>query len=46
MKKLILSASVAFSVLATTNIYAQQGFGTNEPNKSSAVDIVSNKLES
>ncbi len=43
MKKLILSASVAFSVLATTNIYAQQGFGTNEPNKSSAVDIVSNK---
>lgn len=43
MKKLILSASVAFSVLATTNIYAQQGFGTNEPDRSSAIDIVSNK---
>ncbi|MEK6452390.1 MULTISPECIES: hypothetical protein [unclassified Myroides] len=43
MKKLILSASVAFSVLATTNVSAQQGFGTNAPHKSSAVDIVSSK---
>ncbi|SDH68364.1 hypothetical protein [Myroides phaeus] len=43
MKKLILSASVAFSVLATTNVSAQQGFGTNAPDKSSAVDIVSSK---
>lgn len=43
MKKLILSASVAFSVLATTNVSAQQGFGTNAPDKSSAVDIFSSK---
>ena len=43
MKKLILSASVAFSVLATTNVSAQQGFGTNNPDRSSAVDIVSSK---
>ncbi|EHO07702.1 hypothetical protein [Myroides odoratimimus] len=43
MKKLILSATVAFTVLTTSNIYAQQGFGTNTPDRSSAVDIVSNK---
>ncbi|WP_267740664.1 hypothetical protein [Myroides injenensis] len=43
MKKLILSAVVAFTVLATSNIYAQQGFGTNTPDRSSAVDIVSSK---
>ncbi|UVD79174.1 hypothetical protein NWE55_13735 [Myroides albus] len=43
MKKLILSATVAFTVLATSNIYAQQGFGTNTPDRSSAVDIVSGK---
>ncbi|WP_010250253.1 hypothetical protein [Myroides injenensis] len=43
MKKLILSAAVAFTVLATSNIYAQQGFGTNTPDRSSAVDIVSSK---
>ncbi|MEC4114169.1 hypothetical protein VSO92_08615 [Myroides pelagicus] len=43
MKKLILSATVAFTVLATSNIQAQQGFGTNTPDRSSAVDIVSSK---
>ncbi|AJA67465.1 hypothetical protein MODO_2164 [Myroides odoratimimus] len=43
MKKLILSATVAFTVLTTSNIYAQQGFGTNTPDRSSAVDIVSGK---
>ncbi|MDM1346807.1 hypothetical protein HX017_09220 [Myroides marinus] len=43
MKKLILSATVAFTVLTTSNIYAQQGFGTNTPDRSSAVDIVSSK---
>ncbi|MCA4807257.1 hypothetical protein [Myroides odoratimimus] len=43
MKKLILSATVAFTVLTTSNIYAQQGFGTNTPDRSSAVDIFSNK---
>ncbi|MDM1361474.1 hypothetical protein [Myroides marinus] len=43
MKKLILSATVAFTVLTTSNIYAQQGFGTNTPDRSSAVEIVSSK---
>lgn len=43
MKKLLLSAFVAFAMLASTKTFAQQGFGTNEPNKSAAVDIVSSK---
>lgn len=43
MKKLILSASFAFALLTTSNTFAQQGFGTNQPNKSAAVDIVSSK---
>lgn len=43
MKKLILSASFAFALLATSNTFAQQGFGTNQPDKSAAVDIVSSK---
>lgn len=43
MKKIILSAVVAFTVLTTTNTFAQQGFGTNTPDRSAAVDIVSNK---
>ena len=43
MKKLILSASFAFALLTTSNTFAQQGFGTNQPDKSAAVDIVSSK---
>ncbi|MGG5578738.1 hypothetical protein ACPDHL_15560 [Myroides sp. C15-4] len=43
MKKIIVSAVVAFTVLTTTNTFAQQGFGTNTPDRSAAVDIVSNK---
>lgn len=43
MKKLLLSAFVAFAMLATTNTWAQQGFGTNQPDKSAAVDIVSSQ---
>lgn len=43
MKKLILSASFAFALLATSSTFAQQGFGTNQPDKSAAVDIVSSK---
>ncbi|UUV22267.1 beta strand repeat-containing protein [Paenimyroides aestuarii] len=43
MKKLLLSACVAFAMLATTNTFAQQGFGTNIPDKSAAVDVVSSK---
>nr|WP_317632384.1 hypothetical protein [uncultured Flavobacterium sp.] len=43
MKKIILSATLAFALLATSNTFAQQGFGTNQPDKSAAVDIVSSK---
>lgn len=43
MKKLLLSAFVAFAMLASTKTLAQQGFGTNTPNKSAAVDIVSSQ---
>lgn len=43
MKKLILSASFAFALLTTSNTFAQQGFGTNQPDRSAAVDIVSSK---
>lgn len=43
MKKIILSATFAFALLATSNTFAQQGFGTNQPDKSAAVDIVSSK---
>ncbi|SFI80043.1 autotransporter outer membrane beta-barrel domain-containing protein [Myroides guanonis] len=43
MKKLILSATFAFTLLATSNTFAQQGFGTNQPDKSAAVEIVSSK---
>lgn len=43
MKKLLLSAFVAFAMLASTKTFAQQGFGTNAPSKSAAVDIVSSQ---
>lgn len=43
MKKIILSAAVAFTVLTTSDVFAQQGFGTNTPDRSAAVDIVSSK---
>ena len=43
MKKLLLSAFVAFAMLASTKTLAQQGFGTNIPSKSAAVDIVSSQ---
>lgn len=43
MKKIIVSAAVAFTVLTTSDVFAQQGFGTNTPDRSAAVDIVSNK---
>lgn len=43
MKKLLLSAFVAFAMLASTKTLAQQGFGTNTPNKSAAVDILSSQ---
>src|SRR5690554_4565251 len=43
MKKIVLSASFVFAILATSNTFAQQGFGTNQPDRSAAVDIVSSK---
>ena len=43
MKKIIQSVLIVFSFLATSNAIAQQGFGTNQPDKSAAVDIVSSK---
>ena len=43
MKKILLTAIFAFAALSTTTSFAQQGFGTNTPDKSSAVDIVSTK---
>src|SRR5690554_1612722 len=41
MKKILLSAAFAFAILSSTDVLAQQGFGTNEPDKSAVVDIVS-----
>lgn len=43
MKKILLTALIAFATLTSTQMTAQQGFGTNNPDKSSAVDIVSTK---
>lgn len=43
MKKILLTAFIAFATLTSTQMIAQQGFGTNNPDKSSAVDIVSTK---
>lgn len=43
MKKILLTAFIAFATLTSTQMTAQQGFGTNNPDKSSAVDIVSTK---
>lgn len=43
MKKILLSAAIAFAVLSTTDSLAQVGFGTNTPEKSSAVEITSTK---
>src|SRR5690554_3913436 len=41
MKKILLSAAFAFAILSSTDVLAQQGFGTNEPDKSAVADIVS-----
>lgn len=43
MKKLLLTATIAFAVLTSTESFGQQGFGTNTPDKSAAVDIVSSQ---
>lgn len=41
MKKITYTIGFAFAMLATSNAIAQQGFGTNKPDKSSAVEIKS-----
>ncbi|WKW46579.1 hypothetical protein P3875_00425 [Myroides sp. JBRI-B21084] len=41
MKKITYTISFAFAVLASSNAIAQQGFGTNRPDKSSAIEIKS-----
>lgn len=42
MKKITYTIGFAFAMLATSNAIVQQGFGTNKPDKSSAVEIKSN----
>ena len=41
MKKITYTIGFAFAMLTTSNAVAQQGFGTNRPDKSSAVEIKS-----
>lgn len=41
MKKITYTIGFAFAMLATSNAVAQQGFGTNRPDKSAAVEIKS-----
>lgn len=41
MKKITYTISFAFAVLASSNAITQQGFGTNRPDKSSAIEIKS-----
>lgn len=41
MKKITYTLGFAFAMLATSNAVAQQGFGTNTPNRSSAIEIKS-----
>lgn len=41
MKKITYSIGFAFALLATSSAVAQQGFGTNRPDKSAAVEIKS-----
>ena len=42
MKKFTYSVAFVATLLATSNTFAQQGFGTNQPDKSAAVEIKSN----
>lgn len=43
MKKIYITIALAFAILSTENTFAQQGFGTNQPDRSAAVDIVSSQ---
>lgn len=40
MKKTVLNISLILLLASTGSVFAQQGFGTNKPDKSAAVDIV------
>jgi hypothetical protein len=43
MKKVLLLSIIAAGIFFTTKVNAQQGFGTNQPDKTAAVDIVATK---
>src|SRR5690606_12908603 len=43
MKKVLFYVVIAFAILSSSSMMAQQGFGTNSPDRSAAVDIVSTK---
>lgn len=43
MKKFLFYLIIAFAILSSSGVMAQQGFGTNQPDKSAAVEIVSTK---
>lgn len=43
MKNVLFYLVIAFAILSSSSMMAQQGFGTNTPDKSAAVDIVSTK---
>src|SRR5690606_34778364 len=43
MKKLLFYVVIAFAILSSSNMMAQQWFGTNTPDKSAAVDIGATK---
>lgn len=41
MKKIITTSAFAFALIVSSKVHAQQGFGTNQPDKSAAVEIKS-----
>lgn len=43
MKKLLFYSVIAFAIGSSSTVMAQQGFGTNAPDRSAAVDITSTK---
>lgn len=43
MKKILFYSALAFGLMLSPQLFAQQGIGTNQPNRSSALDIVSTK---
>jgi hypothetical protein len=43
MKKVLFYVVIAFAIFSSSSMMAQQGIGTNQPDKSAALDIVSTK---